>query len=291
MTTPHILMTDPAHYEVAYSINPWMRPERWAADLQGNRAAARRAWLALRDALEGAGAQVVEAAAVEGLPDMVFPANCAVILDGNALIGRFRHPERHPESLHFLSAFEELAGRGLLREVHRLPEGLEQEGAGDCIWDPCRQLFWAGHGPRSSRAAADYVSNHFQVPVVPLELVAPHYYHLDVCLMPLEGGEIVHYPAAFSSDALTVLRSRVPADLLIEVDEEEAATLAINAVNIGRAVIMAEGAPRLAAQLRDRGYAPVEVDLDPFIQSGGASFCMTLRLDLERGEADLRAAD
>ena len=35
----------------------------------------------------------------------------------------------------------------------------------------------------------------------------------------------------------------------------------------------------LRRKLTDRGYAVTEVDLDPFILSGGAAYCMTLRLD------------
>ena len=35
----------------------------------------------------------------------------------------------------------------------------------------------------------------------------------------------------------------------------------------------------LRAALSSRGYRLVEVDLDPFILSGGAAYCMTLRLD------------
>ena len=283
MSAPQFLMTDPAHYEVAYSINPWMQPERWSADAEGNRAAATAAWQQLREKLEEAGAEVSHVPGAEALPDMVFPANAAVVLDGRALVGRFRHPERQAETQQFLRAFRELADRGLLSKVHQLPEGLYQEGAGDCVWDPARLLFWAGFGPRSSREAADYVADYFQATVVPLELVAPHYYHMDVCLMPLEGGEILYFPAAFTAEGLAELRSRVPADQLIEVTEEDARKLAINAVNVGRNVVLAAGAPRLCAQLRDRGYTPMEVELAPFIQSGGASFCMTLRLDWERG--------
>ena len=40
-------------------------------------------------------------------------------------------------------------------------------------------------------------------------------------------------------------------------------------------------AAALRARLEARGYAVVEVDLAPFILSGGAAFCMTLRLDLQ----------
>ena len=283
MSAPQFLMTDPAHYEVTYSINPWMQPDLWAADVEGSRAAARASWQKLKETLGQAGGEIVQAPGSAGLPDMVFPSNSAVVLDGRALVSRFRHPERQPEAERFLEFFRALTERGLLSEVEQLPEGLYQEGEGDCVWDPARQLFWAGHGPRSSRDAADYVAGFFGATVVPLELVAPHYYHMDVCLMPLEGGEVLYFPPAFTAEGLAELRSRVDPGQLIEVAEQDALALAINAVNVGRNVVLAAGASRLCEQLRERGYTPLEVDLTPFIQSGGASFCMTLRLDWERG--------
>ena len=42
---------------------------------------------------------------------------------------------------------------------------------------------------------------------------------------------------------------------------------------------MARASARLQAALAERGYRSVELDLSPFILSGGAAFCMTLRLD------------
>ncbi|MBX6320150.1 MAG: amidinotransferase, partial [Pigmentiphaga sp.] len=59
--TAKFLMVDPAHYEVRYRINPWMQPEQWMRDAQGLRAAARRAYDALRCALREAGCDVVVA--------------------------------------------------------------------------------------------------------------------------------------------------------------------------------------------------------------------------------------
>jgi len=44
--------------------------------------------------------------------------------------------------------------------------------------------------------------------------------------------------------------------------------------------VMASASARLRAVLAERGYRCVELDLSPFILSGGAAFCMTLRLDL-----------
>ncbi|WP_026989295.1 dimethylarginine dimethylaminohydrolase family protein [Fodinicurvata sediminis] len=276
---PTFLMTDPTHYEVSYAINPWMKPELWSAAAAERHGQAVRCWSALRKALEQAGAKVEVVPGQTGLPDMLFPANAAVVLDGRALLARFLHPERQGEEPHFQAHFEQLRDQGRLREVALLPEGIFHEGAGDCIWDPLRRHFWVGWGQRSSYESAAALEAHFGFPVVPLELVSPRYYHLDVCFYPLPGGEVVFHPGALSDASVAEIRRRVPADLRIEATREEADLLCLNAVNLGRDIIMAKGTARLKGELEARGYRCTELDLDPFILSGGAAYCMTLRLD------------
>src|SRR5579872_6076467 len=99
---PHFLMTDPSAFAVSYRINPWMRPNAWTAE---HTDAAQGASAKLRAALAGLGAQVETIGAVRGLPDLVFPANAAVVLDGRALLARFRHPERQGEEAVFRAVF------------------------------------------------------------------------------------------------------------------------------------------------------------------------------------------
>ena len=285
MSRPVLLLTDPAHFEVAYRINPWMRPGIWAADPAGHRAAARRSFRALAAALRAAGARLEIIPGAAGLPDMVFPANAAVVLDRVALLARFRHAERQGEERHFREAFHALARRGVIDRVAELPEGCFQEGAGDCIWDATRGYFWAGFGQRSTRQAADEVAAFFGREVTALELVSPRFYHLDVCFCPLSGGEILYYPPAFSAASLAAIRDCVAPDDLIEASAEDAERFTINAVNIGRTLVMAEASPRLKARLAERGYRVAEVDLLPFILAGGGAYCMTLRLDRSSGAA------
>jgi N-dimethylarginine dimethylaminohydrolase len=286
MTSPaRFLMVDPSRFEVAYVINPWMQPDAWRTDAEANARAARAAWESLKLALEDAGAEVEVAPGGEGLPDMVFPANCAVVLDGRALLGRFRKPERRGEEALFEAAFTALNRRGLVREVARLPEGLFQEGAGDCLWDPARGCFWSGYGPRSSRGSAEAVADFFGREAVPLELVSDCYYHLDVCFCPLSGGELLYHPSAFSPAGLAAIRDRVPADLLVEADDEDAANFCVNAVNVGRRIVTTPVSPRLRGQLEERGYTLADVDLAPFLMSGGGAYCMSLRLDLTSAAA------
>jgi N-dimethylarginine dimethylaminohydrolase len=279
MQRPLILMTDPAWFDVSYEINPWMRPGLWRADAEGQARAARTAFDALRAALIIAGATVETIDGARGLPDMVFTANAAVVLDGKVLVGRFKPAERQGEEARYLAAFNALKARGLVREVAQIAPGLHQEGAGDAIWDARRGHFWTGYGQRSDRAASDAIAAFFGRPVVPLELASPRFYHLDTCFCPLAGGDILYYPPAFTPRALAEIRERVPASRLIEASDEAAAALCVNAVSIDDTVVMAKAPPSLRRSLEAHGYRALEVDLAPFILSGGAAFCLTLRLD------------
>jgi N-dimethylarginine dimethylaminohydrolase len=276
MDRPTFLMTDAVCFDVSYRINPWMDPNGWTP-AHGEAACAGSA--ALRSALIAAGAHVETIEAVRGLPDLVFPANAAVVLDGKVLLARFRYPERQGEEPVFRSVFQRLKTRGVVEEIVDLPEGLFHEGAGDAIWDGERRLFWCGFGPRSSQGAIGVIRKTFGHETVALELATEQFYHLDTCFCPLAGGKVLFYPAAFTPEALATIRARVPEHQRIEATAEEAAAFCVNAVNIDAKVIMARAPDSLKAKLRARGYSLIEVDLDPFILSGGASYCMTLRLD------------
>ena len=93
-TTARILMCRPDHFAVSYSINPWMDPKSWAKDNTTLAAIARREWDGLHRALERAGAQIELVPAVAGLPDLVFTANAAVVLDGSTRTSATRTPTR-----------------------------------------------------------------------------------------------------------------------------------------------------------------------------------------------------
>ena len=290
---PSLLLTNPAHFEVTYTINPWMQPHAWAQNPINHIAAARRSFESLASALTAAGAQLEIMPGVAGLPDMVFPANAAIVLDRLALLARFRHAERRGEEQHFQECFRALIKRGLLDEVVQFPPDCFQEGAGDGIWDVARGRFWAGYGQRSTRKAASEISAFFGRETTALELISPRFYHLDVCFCPLSGGEILYYPPAFSAASLAAIRDIVAPEDLIEATDEDAACFNVNAVNIGDRIVMAKASPGLVARLAERGYCVSEVDLLPFMMSGGGAFCMTLRLDNQSSEASAlrRAAE
>src|SRR5690606_29322449 len=97
--------------------------------------------------------------------------------------------------------------------------------------------------------------------VVPMELASEHCYHLDLCFCPLAGGEIIYYPPALCQQALQNLYDRVPAEQLIEATDEDLAHFSVNAVNVGRDLVMGRTTPSLRARLQEHGYRVIEVDL------------------------------
>jgi N-dimethylarginine dimethylaminohydrolase len=275
---PHILMCAPRHFAVTYSINPWMNPQLWA-DRGGNlHADAERQWADLREALVGAGARVEIVEAAPGLPDLVFTANAAVVLDRKAVLSRFRHRERNDEEPIFAAAFAALAERGVIDRVLRLPNGIILEGAGDCIWDAKRRLFWLGCGFRSDLAAASFLERQFGYRCLPLPLADACFYHLDTALCALPCGSVMYYPSAFTSAARATIEAHVaPADR-IALDRADAESFAANAVCIGNTIVLSRCSSSLRTILNARGYA-VETPLHAFLRSGGSACCLTLRLD------------
>lgn len=278
---PRFLMCRPTHFGVLYTINPWMKPQDWQPHQTLLAAQAQRQWVGLRRALLARGAGIELVPPAERLPDLVFTANAAVVLDGKALLARFRHAERRPEEPHYRAAFAGLEARGLIRTVQEMPDGMALEGAGDCVFDADRDLFWMGFGPRSDAAARRVVEETFGIDAVALELCDPRFYHMDTALHPLPRGEVLYVPGAFTAAGRSVIAERVAADARIEIGESDASQLAANAVCVGDTLVMSAASERLRAQLAERGYQVAVAPLGAFLRSGGSAFCLTLRLDLQ----------
>lgn len=278
-STAVLAMSRPEFFEVVYSINPWMQPTDWQSKATELLRDAQSGWQVMYETFLSMGAAVQLLPPAKGLPDMVFTANSAVVLDKRALLSRFKYKERQGEERHYAEFFASKKASGEIDEISTYPDGIFQEGAGDCHWDASRQLFWAGYGPRSSKEAISYIENFFGKPVVSLQLESDEFYHIDVCLCPLSKGDILYYPQAFTQESLAKLHERVPKDKLLPIEREDAANFAANAVEINGTLVMASCGDKLKAQLKERGYSVIKVPVETFALSGGAVFCMTLRLD------------
>jgi N-dimethylarginine dimethylaminohydrolase len=257
------LMCPPEYFAVTYVINPWMRP-----DSPVDAGLAMRQWTALRAAYGALGHSVATIEPVAGLPDMVFAANGATVIDGTVLGVRFRHHERAGEAAAYLSWF---LNRGY-SPVHE--PVFVNEGEGDIL--AAGDTVLAGYGFRSDEAAAGELAAVFGRRVVSLRLVDSRFYHLDTALCVLDASTAMYYPAAFDDAGRAALASLF--DELIEAKDEDAEVLGLNAVSDGRHVVLAAQAVELARSLSARGFEPVPVDMSELLKAGGGAKCCTLEL-------------
>jgi N-dimethylarginine dimethylaminohydrolase len=284
-TRPRILMCRPDHFGVEYEINPWMHAKEWHDDERTLAEQSHREWDGLRETLTFLGAQIEFVPAAAGVPDLVFTANAAIVLDRKALMAQFRYPQRREEEPHHKAAFRMLQAKGMIDSIHTLPEGVSHEGAGDCVFDQTRNLFWMGYGPRSDIAARSIVEDTFDVEVLPLKLADPRFYHMDTCLSALPNGEVMYVSEAFTPEGRALIADRVSASQRIALGMDDACAFAANTVCIGNALVMPGCGDALRAELVARGYKVVTVPLGSFQRSGGAAFCLTLRLDRQSAAA------
>jgi N-dimethylarginine dimethylaminohydrolase len=269
--TPTILMCAPEHYGIEYEINPWMNQER-----QADHALAVRQWQALHDILTSLNVTVEQLPPVAGLPDLVFTANAALIYRKQAVISRFRHPQRQGEEEHDQRWLTEYGFH-----VQCLPEDLFFEGAGDALF--CGRTLFAGYRTRSHARSHQALGQALSCRVLPMELIDSYYYHLDTCFCPLDCDTAIFYPGAFDAYGRQALESAIAR--LIAVDREEARAFACNAVVVGRNVVTNTSCPGLHRSLTEADFHPIETPLSEFVKAGGSAKCLTLRLDGEEAAA------
>ncbi|OGS97958.1 MAG: hypothetical protein A3F73_12395 [Gallionellales bacterium RIFCSPLOWO2_12_FULL_59_22] len=262
----HFLMCAPQFFEVCYIINPWMEGNQGRVD----KARARRQWQNLYRIVSGmASVSLIEP--VAGLPDMVFTANAGLARNKEVIVSSFRHAERQPEAKHFERFF---ASQGY--QVRRLRKETIFEGAGDALFDS-RGRLWFGSGIRSEPSALGEIVAALAVEAHALELLDPHWYHLDTAFCPLPGGQAIGYKKAFSGKSVEMLDEAF-GENIVWVSDADARDFVCNAISIGQSIILHKASVELKLALKQRGFEVIEADVSEFLKAGGACKCLTLEI-------------
>ncbi|RGC68716.1 Amidinotransferase [Micromonospora sp. MW-13] len=259
-------MCSPERFAVEYAINPWMDVTT-PVDVE----LAVKQWGRLRETLVALGHEVHLLTPEPGLPDMVFAANGAFVVDGTVYGARFKHEQRAAEAaLH--RAFYESQGWRFIAP------GETNEGEGDFAYlpDAYGGLILAGHGFRTELPAHAEAQEALGRPVVSLHLVDPRFYHLDVALASIDDGNIAYYPGAFSAASQKVLAQLFPDAVL--ADDADTLAFGLNLVSDGANVVLNGDATRLAGRLKAAGYTPVPVELSELKKGGGSVKCCVAEL-------------
>jgi len=262
------LLRDPEHFKVAFEINPWMSTAE-----QPDPDKARQEWDDLALNLAKAGGTVHSAPSDPDWPDMVFPTDTAVVSGGRFLLSRFSTADRAGEA--------RLGAEWLTRNGWtEIPSddwvpGAHLEG-GDVLAFGDKLI--AGYGVRTTEEAHAGLAKAFGREVVPVELVDPRFYHLDMSVCPLDDRRAIVSPDAWDEASRARLAELVEEPLVVSV--EEAMTFCVNSVVIGKTIVMSDCPARVGRQLEAWGFDVVISPVGEFIKAGGGIRCMTLDLDL-----------
>jgi N-dimethylarginine dimethylaminohydrolase len=262
------LMCPPTLYEVDYVINPWMAGNVHAS----SRTRATEQWKRLYEAVSKiANVELIQPE--DGSPDMVFTANAGLEHNGIVAISSFFHPERQGEEPWFGRWFRE-AGYTIVD----IPRATPFEGEGDALFSTDGTCLWAGYGPRTTLSSHRMLHDIWDIPVVPLHLIDPRFYHLDTCFAPLEGGYVMYFPEAFDQPSLHRIEASYPPEKRIAIQEADAVSFACNAINVGRTIILNRISSELSVQLEQLGFNVIQVELTEFLKAGGAAKCLVMKL-------------
>jgi N-dimethylarginine dimethylaminohydrolase len=255
-------MTSPQFFAVDYAINPWMD-----TDNPVDTAVAVAQWEHLRDTYLRLGHVIDLVAPVPGLPDMVYAANGGLILNGTAVVARFKYPQRQHESIAYADWMRS-QGYTPVQTQH------VNEGQGDLL--PAGETILAGTGFRTDPRAHAEIAEIFGRPVVSLQLVDPRFYHLDTALSVLDDATIAYYPPAFTESSRAQLETLFPDAIVVE--SADAYVFGLNVVSDGRHVVYPAAAVGFAELLTQAGFEPIGVEMSELLKGGGSVKCCTLEV-------------
>ncbi|WP_407663394.1 dimethylargininase [Micromonospora musae] len=260
------LMCSPEHFAVEYAINPWMDV---TAPVDPELAV--KQWDRLRETLVQLGHEVHLLTPERGLPDMVYAANGAFVVDGVVYGAQFKHEQRAAEAAAHRAFYESQGWRFIAPSE-------TNEGEGDFAYVPDAHggLVLAGHGFRTELPAHAEAQEALGRPVISLRLVDPRFYHLDVALAAIDDGNVVYFPGAFSAASQKVLAQLFP-DAVI-ADDADVMAFGLNLVSDGLNVVLNSEATGLAEKLKAAGYHPVPVELAELKKGGGSVKCCIAEL-------------
>jgi N-dimethylarginine dimethylaminohydrolase len=301
-------MGDPTHFSVKGGANPHTRT-RWGTKRNVDKARAIEQWHGLKAVLEDLGIRVLVGPPVEAQPGTVYPANAGIMLDVDTprpvadkrFVLSNLLPTRAGEKEHYARV---LAKAGL--PTCELHPPLRFEGEADLFPAGKRYLFTHGRLERQrfvpafdippwkrvygfrtdARVAAQLTPRLAPRPVLDLELVLEAHYHGDTALAafgPNREHLLAYKEAIAPGDWPRLVKTF--GDAVIALSAQDAKRYAANsftytpsgATGGGESyLVLPEGvSDTLLGQIRDRGVAPVTVDVSEFLKKGGGSVkCM-----------------
>src|SRR4051812_5642594 len=187
-----VLLCRPNHFTVDYVINPHMQPYSVSAER------AFEQWEDLVKVLKSLKIKVDIIEQEEDVPDMVFATDQGIVRDGAVLLANFRYRQRQKERIYYREWFRQHGYR--LRALSNL---FPFEG-GDTVF--FNDVLFVGTSFRASVASCEELAKKLEIDVIPLRLVDPYFYHLDMAFLVINKDTAFYYPPAFSESSRNLLK-------------------------------------------------------------------------------------
>jgi N-dimethylarginine dimethylaminohydrolase len=281
-----VLMSDARHFSTAQAINPYYGTASPLLEkvIEEHTLIGRQ--------LEAAGVAVIRVDSPINSQDGVYTANWALIRGNKAILARLPEARKAEEN----HARNVLTGLG--KEVVEVPDQLRFSGQGDAL--PFGEYLFCGKGYRSDEAAQKFAADQLgytriQLETVPERDLKDHavinsvsgwpdssFYDIDLALAilrPPEGekkGLIAYCPEAFTPESQATLEAFPYAEKIIISLDEAMNGFAANLISTSKTVIMSGAAPKLAAELKQRGFNVVTPAITELVKGGGYIRCTTL---------------
>ncbi len=257
-------MCRPDFFRIAYQINPYMDMSK-----QPDHEKLIAEYDDIVSAHEEAGRTVHFMEPVDGLPDMTYTANQALIRGKKAVLANL--PKERAGELTYTRDWLKTNGY----EVIDCPYLFS--GQGDALPTGTGSVI-KGRGWRSDPKSDDFVAEALGYEVIPIQTTGPEWYDDDLTIGIIKPGLL-----AVCLDALdepSQKRLTTHQDLtIIPVTLEEAQRAACNLVSDGTTVIMPSGSPKLVLELEKAGLNVITKSIEQLWTGGGAVRCTSLALD------------
>jgi N-dimethylarginine dimethylaminohydrolase len=232
------------------------------------------------DAIAAALTDPVVAVVRAPLPDMVFVSDSGIKLVGLPkviLLSRMKYSARRKEQPYHVQIFKKLGFR-------MVPFPGVFEGQSELKFFHTGAFAVHGYGFRSSRASTevmqqvltDVYQKYKKRPpvVVPVRLVDPLFYHLDIAMLKYSETACIVHRRAFTEEGLEQLRQVCTVHVIDVADP-----LCLNAVVDGGRLLTRAVSPKIKRMLEKiTGYRVVPLSAHSFEQAGGSVRCTIFEL-------------
>ncbi len=246
--------------------------QHYSDDRMPDKALVQKEYDTLVNTLVNHNVEVLQPAALEGVPDQLMARDIAFVVQDQLVITNMSHPSRQTEHLGLRGIVHGYPDNALF-----VPDDIDIEG-GDIIVDG--ECIFVGLGQRSTPRSVAWLEQQFpDFTIVPLPLVRPadgaDVLHLDCTFLPVGEHHALIFHDGFA-DGYDELKKRYT---LLPVTREEQQELATNVLSLSQEKVLSRrNATRINTLLTGLGIEVVPIDFNEALKTGGSVRCASMPL-------------